>query len=107
MKKIGEPINSMDFCYVINDKKLKGSGLVRGDIVMVAGTLVVPASAKDPYLHRVLVRVILIKENKLLSDITNEEHKLYIVDPRNLEKIVGDKEEWLKTSLRTQFETIL
>ena len=76
----------MDLARVVSDRKLKGSGLNRGDVVVVVGTRQVPASAKDLYLHRVLTNVALVRDKEILKD------SMYLVDPRSLEKISDETE---------------
>lgn len=101
-KKI-DTINTMDFCWVLSDKKMKGSGLVRGDLVLVSGLKVVPASTKDPYLQRVLCVVILVKDDKLHLPSEDNDYKAYLVDPRNLGKVDEDTLKWAHQLLNDQY----
>ena len=80
-------IKVMDFCRVVSDKKLKGSGLVRGDIVVVAGVDNVPASRQDPYLLRTVVRVLRVVDGEIQYPKEGNENKIYLIDPRSVEII--------------------
>lgn len=81
-------IKSMDYVFIVSDKKLKGSGLVRGDLMLVTGTRQVPASAKDPYLSRELLLAVRVEKGGThqIPKETNE-YKVYMIDPRNVEKL--------------------
>lgn len=79
-------ISLMDIARVVSAKKLKGSGLGVGDYVLVVGTQQVPASQKDPYLLRTLVKVALVENGK-----AQLEEQVYLVDPRSLEKCSADE----------------
>lgn len=83
-------IKSFDFCRVVSAKKLKGSGLNMGDVVMVLGTKQVPASSKDPYLTRTLVIVAIVTKDELLIPKETNSYVTYLVDPRSLEKLNED-----------------
>ena len=98
-------IQTMDYCWVVSDKKLKDSGLTKGDMVLVTGTKVVPASRKDLYLQRVLVVVVLVKDDKVLLPNEENEHKAYLVDPRNLEKVDEEVSKCVEENLKKQYQT--
>ena len=93
----------MDFCWVVSDKKLKGSGLSKGDLVMVSGTRVVPATKKDPYLQRVLVVALKIEDEKIQIPSEKNDYKAYLIDPRNLSKVDEDTHKWAETVLKNQY----
>jgi hypothetical protein len=91
-------LNTMDFARVINDKKLKGTGLSRGDTVMVMGTKPVLAKKGDPYLFRTLMVVAKYLEGIVQVPGEGNDHKGYLVDPRSLEKVSdNEQEEYTKT----------
>lgn len=80
-------IKAMDFCYISSDKKLKGSGLSKGEVVMVTGLKTVPVKKNDPYVQRILTVVVRVKDDKLQLPGENNDYKAYLVDPRSLTKI--------------------
>lgn len=75
-------VKVMDLATVVSDRKLKGSGLSRGDVVVVVGTEMVPATKRDLYLQRVLINVAKFEDHKILED------QIYKIDPRSVEKIL-------------------
>ena len=97
-------IGSMDFCRVVSDKKLKGSGLFMGDIVLVTGTTLVPAGKRDPYLQRTLTTVIILDGKTLLMPKDDNDEKAYLVDPRSLEKVSKEDAEIFMSYLHEQFD---
>lgn len=99
----GDLLQANDFCTVSSNRKLKGSGLQTGDIVMVATHKVAPVSAKDPYLQRVYVVVLLFKEDKLLVPNETNEYKAFLVDPRNLTKLSADQQKEFYEKLKIQY----
>lgn len=96
-------IKSMDFCRIVSDKKVKGSGLRMGDLVLVTGTSLVPASKKDPYLQRTLTTVIKVKGDQLLMPKQNNDEMAYLLDPRSLEKVNDKDQETLTDNIKKQF----
>ena len=94
-------IKSMDFARVVSDKKLKGSGLVRGDMVMVVGTKQVPAKRSDPYLMRTVMFVAKM-ENDL--PLVSAEDTKFLVDPRSLEKVSDEEASRLNTILEDKYQ---
>ena len=97
-------INSGDYVYIVNDKKLKGSGLDRGDVVYVTGTKVAPVSAKDPYLQRVYIHCIFVKHNgEHLVPKEDNDHVLYLIDPRNVEPLDEEGTEFYRQKLKEQY----
>jgi len=95
----------MDFCYVIEDKKMKGSGLSRGDIVLVTGTRVVPAGYKDPYLQRVLVVAVKLDKKAELLQMPTEtnDNKAYLIDPRNLSRVNEEDQKCFEAMIEKQY----
>ena len=97
-------LEPMDYATVVSAKKLKGSGLSSGDVVMVVGAKQVPASLKDPYLTRIVVTVVKLINDLPIMPKEDNDHLAYLVDPRSLEKVVGDEEERLRTTLKTHYD---
>lgn len=95
-----EPIKSMDFCNIVSAKKLKGSGLELGDVVLVTGTKQVPASKKDPYLTRTLVVVVKVMYNLPQIPGKDNDYKAYVVDPRSLERVSDEHRKIFEQALR-------
>lgn len=96
-------IGSMDFCRVVSAKKLKGSGLSMGDVVMVLGTKYVPASAKDPYLSRMLVTVTRLVDDLPIIPKKGDDEYVWIVDPRSLEKVNEEEMEYYTKTLEERY----
>lgn len=96
-------IRPMDYCLVVNNRKMQGSGLVRGDTVLITGTRVVPATNKDPYLQRVYVVAIKIKDGKLLVPKDDNEYEAYMIDPRNLSKVSEEVQKSLTLQMENQY----
>lgn len=96
-------IRTWDICWVISDKKLKDSGLKKGDTVLVSGTKVVPATKKDPYLQRVLCFVVKIVNDKVQIPTEKNDYMAYLVDPRNLEKVDEKTLKWAHQLLEDQY----
>lgn len=99
------PLKTMDYAFVVNDKKIKAQGFKRGDVVLVTGLKVVPAKRDDPYLQRVLIHVIKVNsetgEHYLPSE--KNEHLIYFVDPRSFEKLGESKQEFYSRALEDQY----
>lgn len=85
----------MDICTVTTNK-IKESGLVAGDVVMVAGTKVLPEKRNDPYLQRIYTIVFKFEEGSLPLPKDDNDVMSYLVDPRNLEKV--NEEDYKKYS---------
>lgn len=98
-------IKSLDICRVSSRKGLKGSTLSIGDIVQVIGTRVLPEKRSDPYLQRIYVLVIKFSEDKFLVPNDNNEHKAVLVDPRKLEKVDGETQEYYEEVIKKQYDT--
>lgn len=93
----------MDFCRIVSDKKVKGSGLRMGDLVLVTGTALVPASKKDPYLQRTLTTVIRVKGDQLLMPKQDNDEMAYLLDPRSLEKVNDKDQKTFTNNIKKQF----
>lgn len=98
----GKLVNVNDFCLVVSAKKMKGSGLKQGDVVMVGGHKPVPISAKDPYLQRICVVVFKV-DGELQVPREDNEYKAYLVDPRNLEILPDEEQAQLLEMLKKQY----
>jgi hypothetical protein len=97
-------IQSMDYVFIVNDKKLKGSGLKRGDVMLVTGTKQVPASAKDEYLTRDILVLIKVDSNGThFIPKSGTDDKAYLVDPRNVEKLDDSSSKIYSDFLRLQY----
>lgn len=77
----------MDFALVIS-KKIEE--IPRGNMVMVMGDRLFPASNNDPYLFRKLVFVATMDENGVHIPGPDNDYKAVLVDPRHLEKVDDD-----------------
>ena len=97
-------IENMSYAFVVSDKKLKGSGLSRGDIVMVTGTKMVPASRQDPYLMREIVIAVYVEPDGT-HHIPNSknEYKAYLIDPRSLAAADEQLSSLMKEALNKQY----
>ncbi|MCA9380669.1 hypothetical protein KC678_00195 [Candidatus Dojkabacteria bacterium] len=96
----------MDYCWVVSDKKMKGSGLKKGDLVLVTGTKVAPISKIDPYLQRIFVITVLVKDGEIRLPKSDNHYRAYLVDPRNLEKVDEDTQKWAEENLKKQYGNI-
>lgn len=96
-------IKAFDFGRIVSSKKVKDSGLGMGDVVLVMGTRVVPASRKDPYLNRTLVVVSKVEGGLIQIPKDNNNYKAYLIDPRSLEKIEGEEFDKLNEEREKQF----
>ena len=96
-------IKTMDYCWVTNDKKMKGSGLKRGDMLLVTGTRVAPATNRDPYLQRIFVVAVKVVDGLLLMPKDDNEHKAYLVDPRNLSKVPDNLQKFMQEAAEKQY----
>lgn len=94
----------MDYATIVSDKKLKGSGLERGQEVLVTGVKPVPASKKDPYLQRILAHVIKIVDGEHQIPSEKNDYLAYLLDPRSLEKVSDERKSELEEALRKQYE---
>lgn len=97
-------IEPMDYATVVSDKKLKNSGLRRGDVVLVMGTKLVPATKKDPYLQRTLVTVLKVMYGLPLFPKDDNDHMAYLIDPRSLEKVSDEEAEQFREKLTQQYQ---
>lgn len=92
-------LHSMDFAYVVKSKEMKDTDLTRGEIVMVMGDRMVPASSNDPYLLRKLVVLAKVVNGVPQIPNDNNEFRAYLADPRNLEKVEDDLQKELADNL--------
>lgn len=97
-------INSMDYCTIVSDKRMKDSGLFRGDTVLVTGVKAAPISKNDLYLQRIFVHVVKVeKDGTHLLPLETNDYKVYLVDPRNLQKVDEETTERLQDALKRQY----
>lgn len=87
-------IQPFDFAYVVK-RKGEDTPLRRGDLVLVMGHTLVPASSSDPYLKRVLVAVAATENGIPLIPKNDNDYKSYILDPRNLQKVSKEEQDKL------------
>lgn len=99
MKMIG----TNDFCIVVSDKKLKNSGLKRGDVVMVAGVKPAPIKKSDPYLQRIFVVGLRFDGDNLQVPKEDNDFLAYLIDPRNLEKLPDEEQLILVEKINKQY----
>lgn len=93
-----------DYVFVTSAKKLKGSGLDRGSVLMVVGTRGVPASARDPYLTRELIVAVRVDADGTHYIPKNEnDYKAYLIDPRNVEILPAEASVFLSEKLKEQY----
>ena len=97
-------IENMSHAFVVSDKKLKGSGLSRGDIVLVTGTRSVPASKQDPYLTREIVVVVYVEPNGIHHiPKQGNDYKAFLVDPRSLAPVDENLQKLMNEALAKQY----
>lgn len=96
-------IKTYDYCYVVNDDQLKEVGIYRGQLVMVTGLKPAPIKAGDPYLQRIFAHAILVDKDGThrLPDNGND-YRIYLLDPRNLEKVQEVQQKELVEALIKQ-----
>lgn len=87
-------IEPMQFVTIISSKKMKNSGLSKGQDVFVIGSKMLPEKKSDPYLMRYYVIVAALnKEGLPIIPEENDNNFVWLVDPRNLEPFPKDKQE--------------
>ena len=98
-------INELDYCRVVSIKKMEGSGLKVGDILMVIGTKSAQEKANDPYLKRTYVMTIKVKEGVHLMPTSDPDdpNKAILMDPRKLEVVCPTLSKSLRGKLEEQF----
>lgn len=96
-------LGPMDFGTVVSAKKLKGSGLGMGDVVMVMGTKQVPASARDPYLTRTITQVVKVVDDLPAIPKEDNDYLIYLVDPRSLEKVNAGDHQLYTAALKAKY----
>lgn len=96
------PIKTMDFGRVSSNRKLRGSGLSAGDLVMVYAIGVAPAKKNDPYLQRVYVTVLKVDDDGTLPGVIGQERAGITLDPRNLTKVEENEQKELYANFTHQ-----
>lgn len=106
-----EHIHTMDYGTIATNKGMKGSGLMAGDIILVIGDKVLPVKRSDPYLQRVYVLCVKVTKEGF-HEIPNNSvgegdngYRTYLIDPRNITKLVEDDQEALRKKLELQYST--
>jgi len=97
-------ITTMDFVLVVNDKKLVGSGLTRGQELLVVSVVQVPEKKNDPYLFREYVRCVRVVKG--VAEMPTEENgqAIYLIDPRVLAPVSDERNAELLLILEKSFE---
>lgn len=98
------PIKVNDFVTVVSDKKMKGSGLSNGDILMIAALKVVPASKKDLYLQRIYAVGMKMVDRLLQVPSDANEFQAYLIDPRNVQRLSDEDQQTHVGYLTEQFK---
>ena len=75
-------IHTADFCQIVSDKFAEDTGVKRGHIVYVAGLKALPEDENDPYTQRIKFFVNLVSHDGHVDG-----SKLYLVDPRSIQKV--------------------
>lgn len=103
-KTLEQELKPWHFARVVSDKKLKGSGLSRGDEVFIMSTKDVAFKRNDPYLLRRLMIVATIVGGKVIIPSDKNEAMAVVVDPRSLEYVGKERNEELLRLLKEQYE---
>ena len=95
-------IEVFDHAFVLTNKHKK-HGLLRGDVVMVAGTIEAPVKKSDPYTKRTYFKCIKVKDG--IHQIPTETNGLfaYLLDPKTLQKVSGEIESELRESIKHRY----
>lgn len=96
-------IKPLDYAFVVSDKKMKDSGLVNGDLLMVTSTKVAPVKKSDPYLQRVYVLAIRVVNGEHQVPGEKNDYLQYMVDPRNLQKADEQTTKEMNAALEEQY----
>ena len=99
-------INIFDYGVVSSTKKMKESGLSVGDTVLVIANKVLPVTKSDPYLQRVYVVCILVKEGVHQMPSEDTDYVSFLIDPRNLTKVDEDTTKDLRDKLEHQYNGV-
>lgn len=102
-KVLNQEITTMRFATVVSDKKLKGSGLSRGDEVWIMSTKDVAFTKKDPYLKRTLMIVAKVEQNVPLIPSDKNEYEAIVVDPRSLQLVSDEREAQLMEAVNAKY----
>lgn len=98
-------IQTGDICLLVNDKKVKGSGLNRGDEFYIGATKVLPVKKSDPYLQRIYVIGFRIEGDvpQIPTSDEEDETKSFLLDPRNLQKCGKDRVKEVEEAIEKEF----
>lgn len=97
------PVDKNDFCVVSTRKKISGSTLSVGDIVMVISMQMAQEKASDPYLRRIYALVVKVEDGKVLVPKDENEYKAILMNPKNLTRLSDEDQEKYNTLLRKQY----
>lgn len=99
-----QPVKPMDVCRVISDKKLKGSGLERGDVLLIISETWSQATRSDPYLQRKWVKAALFKDGEVqIPNPEKNEYVAYLLDPRSLEQVSEEEKAEFDELINIQY----
>lgn len=100
LKELEQKLKPFSFATIINDKKMKGSGLKRGEEVFIMSTKDVAYTKTDPYLKRTLMIVAKLIGNTVMVPSPNNDYHAFVVDPRNLEPVSDERNKELVEHIR-------
>lgn len=89
-------IHNNDFCEIVTDKFAEAD-VKRGHVVFVAGHKALPEDETDPYTQRIKFLVHLVRDEHVLTD------KIFIMDPRSLQKVASGKQKRLTKIFKQDF----
>jgi len=102
-KELEQQLKVMKIARVVSDKRLKGSGLSKGDEVMVIATKDVAFKKDDPYLKRTLMVVCRVVGGEVRVPKDGTEDKAIVVDPRSLELVSQERETELLAAFNAKY----
>jgi len=102
-KTLEQEMKVMSIARVVSDKRLKGSGLSKGDEVMIIATKDVAFKKDDPYLKRTLMVVCRIVDDEVLIPKDGTEDKAIVVDPRSLELVSKERQDDLINRFNSKY----
>lgn len=97
------PIDKNDFCVVSTRKKIAGSTLSLGDVVLVIAMQMAQAKASDPYLRRVYALIVKVEDGVVLIPKDENEYKAILMDPKNLTRLSDEDQEKYNNLLKKQY----
>lgn len=84
-----------DYVVISNSRKLKGSGLSVGDVGLVVSSKQLPEKRSDPYLTRTYVVLAMVDTETGEPNVPgpDNDHKVFLVDPRNVTVLPPSKDK--------------